>query len=396
MFAIIMNKEKIVLDFAVFVLMEIEELCSYITNFFGQTYKHDPFSDKKILEYEDFVKQDIITSKIILNQEFNSEIKSLNDILNKEEITNLLNYLNEEFTEGFPDGDGFGSPSNLDFKTDDLHLLFDKYLELRKFNQNVFITYFIQLINILQYKESIKNVDIEIKSILNNEKYKKSLKLNLEIEYIESKKNDYRKKLIEKNQFQLKGLISEKEINIDFDESLRSCLEFFNNENFSKIKYSAYFNNEIEYSYDYLFHQFLDYKLLSPSEIKKNEEIQEYDSQDNFFKIGLLIANGKLILKESYKENESSFIYLNEDYFSANSVAEVIAIDTGIKKTTIRPIISATITNSNIPYQNRNIFYFKRIKTIDSLYNYCIINNIEFSEYFIKKHKEQKKKSEQN
>ncbi len=391
-----MNKEKIVLDFAVFALMEIEELCSHVTNFFGQTYKYDPFSDKKIYDYEDFVRQDIITSQIILNQEFNSDIKSLNDLLNNEEITNLLNYLNEEFTEGFPDGDGFGCSSNLDFKTDDLHLLFDKYLELRKFNQNVFITYFIQLINKLQYEESIKNVDLEIKNILNNEKSKKSLKLNIEKDYIESKKNEYLKNLIEKNQYQLKGFITENEINIDFDESLLSCLEFFNNENFGNIKYSAYYNSEFEYSFDYLIHQFLDNKLSNTNEINYTEKNIEYDNQDNFFKIGLLIANSKLILNENYKGNQSSFVYLNLDYTSANSVAEVIASNTGIKKSTIRPIISATISNSNIPYDNKNIFYYKRIKTIDSLYNYCIFNKIEVSEYFIKKYTEQKKKSEQN
>ena len=38
--------------------MEVEELCSCITNFFGQTYNYDPFSEKKILEYEDCIFDD--------------------------------------------------------------------------------------------------------------------------------------------------------------------------------------------------------------------------------------------------------------------------------------------------------------------------------------------------
>jgi len=387
-----MNKEKIVLDFAVFVLMEIEELCSHITNFFGQTYKYDPFSDKKILEYEDFVSQDILTTQIILNHDLCPDIKSIYDLLNEKEINNLLNYLNEEFREGYPDGDGFGSSSNLDFKFDDLYLLFDKYLELRKYNKSVFITYYIQLINKLQYEESIKDIELEIKNILNNEKSKKSLKLNLEFEYIESKRNEYRQKLIEKNQFQLKGFITENEINIDFNESLVNCLEFLNNETLN-IKYSVNYEADFQYSFDYLIHQFLENRLHNKSEVNNNKS-QKYINQDNDFKIGLLIANSKLIIKEHYKENESSFIYLNKDYFSANSVADAISTDIGIKQTSIRPIISQTLTNSNRQYDNKNIFHIKKIKKIENLYNYCLSENIEISEYFKKKYIELKKKSE--
>lgn len=363
-----MNKEKIVLDFAVFVLMEIEELCSYINNFFGQTYKHDPFSDKKILEYEDFVKQDIITSQIILNQEFNSEIKSLNDLLNKEEITNLLNYLNEEFTEGFPDGDGFGSPSNLDFKTDDLHLLFDKYLELRKFNQNVFITYFIQLINKLQYEESIKNVDLEIKNILNNEKSKKSLNLNLEIEYIESKKNEYRQKLIENNQFQLKGFISEKEINIDFDESLISSLEFFNNENISNIKYSAYF--KIEYSFDYLIYQFLELRQVGNTKGIKNiinNEKREDDADPLWLSLGILFAEGKI--QELIKNNPSLSFKKIALHFENKSY------DTYLK---------ATINNYTRSNKDKNIYI--DIVKMEKIISHCKSNKIKICDAFMDKY----------
>lgn len=392
-----MNKEKTVLDFAVFVLMEVEELCSCITNFFGQTYNYDPFSEKKILEYEDFVKQEIILKEILLNQELNLDIISLFDLINEQEITNLLNYLNENFTEGFPDGDGFGRSSNLHLKIDDLNVIFEKYLELRKFNQYVFITYFIQLISNIQYANAKKNIELEIKNILNNEKSKKNLKLGLEIEYIKGKKNEYYQKLVENNQFQLKGIITENEINIDFDESLISCLVFLNNDDCYKIRYSAYYNIEFEYSFDFMIHEFLELRLINEIKktviISKNNETFKISSknnklfkEDNYFVIGLLIAKGDLELRENYNIDGNSFIYKNIAYNSANSVATEISEEIGIKRTSIRPILSATLSNSNRITENRNIFDLNKFDKIENIVKYCKENKIDMTDYFLEKY----------
>ncbi|MEZ7500747.1 hypothetical protein QO200_18685 [Flavobacterium sp. Arc3] len=268
-----MNKEQTVIDFATFTLMDVEELIQWnIINFFGQKDEHDPFSDKKILEYEDFIKEGILTSEIILNQNCNLELKSISDLLSTVEINNLLNYLNENFTEGYPDGDGFGPPTNLKFTTSDLYRLFNKYLELRKYNQNVFISYYKQMLHIIEF-DAQKFIEIEKHKIINIEKTKDLLNLDLSTEYIENKKNEYKRKLfksIENNNFQFKGFSDEKGLYFDFNKSLISYLEFLNKEDHSKIVYTVFYKG-FENSLDYLLYQFLEDKLFNTKNIENND-----------------------------------------------------------------------------------------------------------------------------
>lgn len=314
-----MNKEKTVLDFAIYVLMEVEELCDYITYFFGQKDKHDPFSDKKLLEYEEYIKRGIDVNEIIINQNYNLELKSITDLLNNEEVNNLLNYLNENFTEGYPDGDGFGAPTNLEFKTADLYRLFCEYLELRQHNQNVFITYYIQLIGIIGY-DTGKIIEEEKQKIINIENTKDLLNLDLSREYIENKKREYKLKLfksVENNNFQLKGFSDEKGLYFDFDKSLISYLQFLNKGDCFKITYSVYYER-FENSLDYLLYQFLEDRLFNTENIS-NKYSSNYD-------IELLECFRKL--KGKYKK---LVVYLSDKYFTESEIDNILNVLSGGK-----------------------------------------------------------------
>lgn len=337
-----MNKEKTVLDFAIYVLMEVEELCNYITYFFEQKDKHDPFSDKKLLEYEEYIKRGIDVNEIIINQNYNLELKSITDLLNNEEINNLLNYLNENFTEGYPDGDGFGAPTNLEFKTADLYRLFYEYLELRQHNQNVFITYYIQMIDIVIHK-SMKLIENEKLKIINIEKAKDLLNLDLSSEYLDFKKNEYKTKLfksVENNNFQLKGFSDSKGLHINYDKSLLDYLKFLNKEDCSKIVYSVYFE-PLENSIDYLVYQYLEDRLFNTSNlvnINYNElEKELYDD-----------------LKSTKKKYNKLVTYLSNKKFTESEIDD---------------ILNVLCNNKYSELKKRNISNISQIE----FYNFCYL-----------------------
>ncbi|MFV8327618.1 hypothetical protein [Flavobacterium sp. ZS1P14] len=337
-----MNKEKTVLDFAIFTLMEVEELCDYITCFFGQKDKHDPFSNEKLLEYEDYIKRGIDTNEIIITPNYNAELKSISDLLNSEEINNLLNYLNDNFTEGYPDGDGSGAPTDLEFKTSDLHALFHKYLELRNYNQNVFISYYKQMIDIIEFT-SKKFIETEKQKIINIENTKDLLNLDLSKEHIENKKSEYKRKLfnsIENNNFQFKGFSDEKGLYFDFNKSLISYLEFLGKDDCSKIVYSVDIP-EVNNSLDYLLYQFLENRLFNNKDIDNNNSNQ-YDK-------GLLEDLKQL--KDKYKKLVT---YLSQKGFTEPEIDNIL-----------------NILSSN-KYDNlhkRNISDIKQIE----FYNFCYL-----------------------
>jgi hypothetical protein len=309
-----MNKEKTVLDFAIYVLMEVEELCDYITYFFGQKDKYDPFSDKKLLEYEEYIGRGIDIDEIIITRNYNPELKSIFDLLNKEEISNLLNYLNENFTEGYPDGDGFGAATSLDFKTADLQRLFYEYLQLRQYNQNVFITYYIQMFDIV-INESKKLIETEKLKIINIEKAKDLLNLDLSSEYLDFKKNEYKTKLfksVENNNFQLKGFSNNKGLHVNYDQSLRGYLEFLKKEDCSKIVYSVYFE-VLENSIDYLLYQYLEDRLFNTSNLVNiNYNVLEKE------------LNEDLILLK--KKNKKLVTYLSNKKFAESEIEDILNV----------------------------------------------------------------------
>lgn len=362
-----MNKEKIVLDFSIYVLMQVEELCDYITCFFGQKEKYDPFSNKKNLEYEEYIRVGIDTDEIVVVKNCNPELKSITDLLNSEELINLMNYLNENFKEGYPDEDGLGAPTNLEFTTADLYRLFYEYLELRKYNQNVFITYYIQMLDIVEH-QSKGLIEAEKSKIINIEKAKDLLNLDLSSNYLDFKKNEYKIKLfksVENNNFQLKGFSDDRGLHLDYDKSLVHYLKHLNNKDCSKIVYSVNFE-KLENSIDYLLYQYLEDRLFNTSNLVNfncNESEKELHED----------------LKELKKKHNKLVTYLSNKKFIESEIEDILNVLCSnkygeLKKRSISQI--SQIDFYNFCHLFYILDYFKEKENVDftiaSSFNYIL------------------------
>lgn len=283
-----MDKEKVLLDFAVFVLSDVEELCSYITDFFGQVDRGDSQFDLNHLNYEDYLRKEINTGRIIETPNFISEIKTINDLLSNTELNNLKDYLNNNFGEGYPDGEGiFRGNSPLQLQNSDLVRYFSEYLKYREINQNVFITYYIQLFDSL-YKLVSDKLKIEVEKIQNIKNTKDLLDLHLSNEYTENEHLKFKQKLfksIKKNNFQFKGIADEKGLFFDERKTLNSYLEFLNKNKILNFDYSTKLPN-IDKSLNYLVYKYYLFVLYGKQDATDSKIVEL-----NEFKI----ANKKML-----------------------------------------------------------------------------------------------------
>jgi hypothetical protein len=278
-----MNKEKILLDFAVFVLSDVDELCSYITDFFGQVNRGDSPFDLNLLNYEDYLRKEINTVGIIESPNFNFELKTINDLLSSAELNNLREYLNENFGEGYPDGEGtYMGNDPLELKNSDLVRYFNEYLKHREINQNVFITYYIQLFDTL-YKLVSDKLKIEVEKIQNIKNTKDLLDFKLSSEYTENEHLKFKQKLfknIKKNNFQFKGIADEKGLYFDERKTLHSYLEFLDKSEIQNFDYPAKLPN-IDKSLNYLVYKYYLFVLYGKQDSTDSKFIEL-----NKFKIG--------------------------------------------------------------------------------------------------------------
>lgn len=301
-----MNKEKILLDFAVFVLLDIEELCSSITNFFNQTNRKDYPFDFNLLNYEEYLRQEILVEEIIENNDFKSELKSLNDLLSSIELNNLKGYLNNNFGEGFPDGDGTYRGNNpLEIQNSDLVRYFNAYLKHREINKDVFITYYIQLFETLNKSVSDK-LKLEVEKIQNIRNTKDLLDLKLSNEYTESEHLKYKQKLfksIKKNNFQYKGLADDKGLYFDERKTLNSYLEFLNKNEIQNFNYPVKLPI-IDKSLNYLVYKYYLFVLYD----------KQLDSTDN------KIYNPLIELNEFNANNKGILDYIKSKGFDDSEI----------------------------------------------------------------------------
>jgi len=289
-----MTKEQIVLDFSVFVLFEIEELLSPITHFFEINQK-DPF-DFKILKYEEYIRGSIYINEILENNILKNDINSINDLLSFGEISELKDYLNKNFEEGFPDADRDGTYSNatpLEITISDLTKQFQNYLVYYRINKDVFITYYIQAFNSL-IKSITEGLKSEVDKINSIKKAKELVDSNLSKEFVEHELKKYRRRLfksIKNNNFQLKGLADDKGLYFDSDKTLLSYLEYLNMNVNNEFEYLNK-TTSIKYSFDYLFFKYYQFSLKGipiDTNINLNSLLNEF-KKDNKSLIEFLTA----------------------------------------------------------------------------------------------------------
>lgn len=231
-----MNKEKIIIDFIVFILLDFEELLSDEIYFFDQTRTEDSILkqiDFSEVEYEKYLQTRINLSDIIVDKEIEfTRLNKIDEILNSKEIYNIVVFLNNNYKHGFPDdfedGLAFGGNFNLEISNSELIEYFYTYLSYDPLNKNVYITYYFQFMkNIIYFAE--KQFEIDKKRIDKINVSKELLEIREKIEFVENKKNHFKDvlfKSVENLHFQLKGFADDYGVFIDFNQSLSEILKF--------------------------------------------------------------------------------------------------------------------------------------------------------------------------
>jgi|GEM_PF-6282692 len=193
-----MTKENRIIDFIAFILLDYEELLSNANYFFWQESKH-PLQDQNevIPNYMDFLKEYIVTDKIVENDTKVRELKSLKNLLTNKELINLIKYLEYNFNWGYPDADNdgvYGGNLSLKLTEEEIKDYFSNYLSYYQINQDAYISYFIAIFNTLDESvhRQLKTETRKIDSILYN---KKSLPNNLQSEYVTNRYNSYKNRL---------------------------------------------------------------------------------------------------------------------------------------------------------------------------------------------------------
>lgn len=231
-----MKKEKIILDFIVFILLDFEELISDETHFFDRIGSDDvPFKDMCFdnNEYEKYILNRINVSNIISykDKEF-TEINNINEILNSEEISDIITYLFDNFRYGYPtdfeDGFSLGGNIKLKISNSEIREYFHKYLSYKTIKNNIYLTYYYSFLKDIMYI-SEKHFELEKKIIDNLNISKELLDGRDKIDFIESKRVYYKERLfnsVENLNFQIKGFSDDKGLFIDFEMTLFELLKF--------------------------------------------------------------------------------------------------------------------------------------------------------------------------
>lgn len=283
-----MNKEKIFLDFIVFILLDFEELHSDETQFFEQPQTEELLFEKINFdekEYENYIENRINLSELLFDKEIEiNQINNISEILNSEEIFNIVTFLRDNYRHGFPsdfeDGILTGGNLKIEISNTEIREYFHKYLTYREINSSVFISYYCQFLNSISYSAK-KQFELEKKKINELNISKELLEIRDKIDFIESKKIHYKEFLfnsVENLNFQIKGFSDNKGLFIDFDKTLVEILKY------AQLKSPKSLNNIIE-TFDHKNHlanltnQYFEFKVLNTNitELKydtsKNKEL---------------------------------------------------------------------------------------------------------------------------
>ncbi|KAB1067955.1 hypothetical protein F6U93_08415 [Tamlana haliotis] len=213
-----MTREERLLDFIVFTFCDYE-LLNDIIDFFYQ--------EKNIIEdYKDFLDEnieeipEILTSKINYNDDF----QSFDEFLDKDEQRLIIEYFSDNYNHYY---DG-GMP--LDISAEDFGNYFEKYLQFKKINSGVYISFFVQFYNSVEslMKSELTN---ELSHIENTFLQYNRLSLDLSDNFKKLKQKEYEHSLFEsinKNHFQVQGFIDnfeKQEFFLDSKETIIHLLE---------------------------------------------------------------------------------------------------------------------------------------------------------------------------
>lgn len=180
------------------------------------------------------------------------------------------------------------SDSVFTLNDDDIQLLCNSYMELKSNNPNVFVSYYVQLIDFLS-EEASEIFEEEKLKILNIKEKQASLSIQLSKEYIESKRNEYKERLftsLEESVLQFQGFFDNKGVYID---KLKTLIRYISSIKQNETNYSI-IKPDIYGSLDYLIYQYLNYEIFNDRTFVNlplddglkpiGDEFQEYQSQN--------------------------------------------------------------------------------------------------------------------
>lgn len=287
-----MNKQEIFEDFIVFFLLQYEELNSGLGYFYNQINGESLFEIEQRLNYQDFIRQSINLSSFNLNQKGSINLSKLEDLLSAVETEKLLEYLNSEFTYGFPrdhddDYNPIGGFFQLTVTQDEIREDFNLYIKLHEINPNIYISQLVQF----YYEDSISLSSKLNKRIneINNISF--TLPETLQKDFLDYKLGSARKKLfkdLEKYPFQYHGFFDNNGLFLDHELTLEKWVEISTFVNISNEVIMP-----VNTGSDYLYYQNLYYKVYGKVESSENNQalllkkeletlIKEYDSLKTF------------------------------------------------------------------------------------------------------------------
>ncbi|MGY0407429.1 MAG: hypothetical protein ACWIPJ_03600 [Polaribacter sp.] len=310
-----MNRKDILIDFTVYLLLLGDEFHNDGLHFFdsreknGTNYENYVNVINKLVNVEDFIWDTDLDKPI-------SKIKTLNDLIPEKEIEFFQEYINTDFSFGYPneineDGSACGGTYNLNLTIDDMKSYFEDYIELRKSNTLHYITYYQQFLNYLsdQSRNTIETTKDKIDNFYNSKSSIDSIVYSKLKDKLESKLETNLLNCTQNTSFQVQGGFDKYGFILNHNSTLKAILKSYNSK-YSKLDLeieSKQYYALVEYEY-YLF------KIKGKQTFTKTDEQKNLENEF----VSIKEKNSKQIqfLKDKSFDNREIDIILN--WFSLN------------------------------------------------------------------------------
>lgn len=304
-----MNKEDILTDFSIHLLLKEEEVRDNELLFFVDRRNKDVSYDYYVLTIKKFVEIDNCVWDTILNER-KEKINNLTDLITEKEIGYFQDYINNEFQFGYPDqvddeGFVYGFSYGLNLSVDEIKSCFKDYLVLRDYNPNVYISYFQQYLTFLGGEKEVVDMQLKINNFYENSKgispsifskLKDNFELNLQQELLKCTQN---------TNFQVIGGFDENGFILNYDETLKAIITSVNLGDFKKG-----LSLELEQHYALLKYNYYEYKIIGTHPSSNTKDVKKLEEE----------------FKSLKDKNNGQITYLKKRGFSNTEIDRILNI----------------------------------------------------------------------
>lgn len=322
-----MTNREILEDFIVFYLCQFDELLSKVIYFFNQENGKILFDDSfEDIRYKEFIRHYIDVKPFINNVYEPTEITSLTDLVSKNEIKNLVYFLNTNFTVGNSDEDEIdkiddSSAGPWKIYTSEIEIIWDfneYYLKFHKLNPHFYIS---QLYQFFHYSQFYAYGEIENKKklidqlFLTIDIFPLSEKIEIEEHYNDRFKKNMLDSILYKP-FQTYGFVDKNGVFFNDELNFQNWVIASNG---IRLKYEFdSLSNELV-GVDYLIYKYYRYKFY-------NEDLREitYDTKNPNDKT----KNLNIDFQEIKNNNRNLINFLNKkgfDNYQSDTILNVLS-----------------------------------------------------------------------